>query len=459
MKPQTNKMGTVPIGRLLASMAMPSIIAMLIQALYNIVDSIFVSRISEEALLAVSLAYPLQMLLISVAVGTGVGINSLISRRLGEGRAEEAGSVANHGLVLAIFSWLAFLLLAILVVRPYFRAFTNVEAVFNGGCTYTMLVLGGSLFMLLSIMAEKSIQATGNTVLPMVQNLAGAITNIILDPLMIFGIGPFPQMGIAGAAAATLIGQFVSMTIGLLFLFFHKHDFKVTFRGFRISGNIIAQIYQVGIPSIVMQAIASVMTTALNSILNGLSASAVTVLGVYVKLQSFVFMPVFGLTQGALPIMGYNFGSRNKARLIHVYKLTTIVALCIMVAGTVLFQIFPEVLLSMFDASEELMKIGIPALKIISLSFVGAAFGIVNSTVFQALGHGISSLIVSVARQLIVLVPAAYILAALAGLPAVWYAFPIAELIAFLVSLLLLVHVYKKQVQNLENTVENTIKE
>lgn len=446
-----NKMGVQPIGKLVAAMAMPAIFAMLIQALYNIVDSMFVARISEGALLSVSLAYPLQMLMISVAVGTGVGINSLISRRLGEGKIQEAGSAASHGIVLAIFSWVGFLILTLTIVGPYFRAFTQNALIYADGVAYTQIVLGGSLFALTSINAEKAIQATGNMMMPMVQNLAGAITNIILDPLLIFGVGPFPQMGVSGAAIATIIGQMVSMIIGLWVLFRQKHEFKATFRKFHLSGSMMRQIYQVGVPSIVMQGIVSVMTTGMNAILNPLATASVTVLGVYVKLQSFVFMPVFGLTQGALPILGYNFGARQKSRVIETYKVTCIAAFCIMLAGTIVFQVFPRQLLGLFQASDSMLAIGVPALRIISLSFIGAAFGIVNSTVFQALGHGISSLIVSVARQLFVLLPAAFILAKLSGLDLVWFAFPIAEVAAFIVSLILLIHIYQKQLKHMDS--------
>lgn len=443
-----NKLATMPMGRLLASMALPAIVAMLIQALYNIVDSIFVAMISEDALLSVSLAFPLQILMISVGVGTGVGLNSLISRRLGEENTEEAGRAATHGLALAVISGLFFLVLSIVITVPYFHAFTDVDAVFSGGCTYTRIVMGLGTFQIVSMCAEKTIQATGNMLFPMIQNLAGAIVNIILDPIMIFGLAGFPQMGIAGAAAATVIGQLVSMSIGLIVIFRHNHGLRVSFHGFRFSRQTIWQIYQVGFPAIVMQAIASVMLAGMNVILNTLSATAVAVLGVYFKLQSFVFMPVFGLTQGAMPILGYNYGARDRSRLLNAYKLTTIAAFCIMAVGTVLFWVLPDKLLIMFSASAEMLEIGVPALRIISLSFIGAAFGIVNSTMFQAVGRGMDSLIVSVARQLVVILPVALVLAKLFGLPAVWYAFPIAEILSFLVSLALMWRIYTRELRD-----------
>ena len=447
---QQNKMGTMSMGKLIANMAAPAIVAMLIQALYNVVDSIFVAKISQQALLSVSLAYPLQMLVISVAVGTGVGLNSVISRRLGEGNATVAGHCATHGLLLAVFSGVVFAIVAMVATVPFFRAFTDDPVVFAGGCTYTQIALGFSVFLIVSISAEKCIQATGNMLMPMVQNLAGAITNIILDPILIFGLFGAPRMGIKGAAIATIIGQTVSMVIGLVVLFTHKHEFKVTFRGFRLSPRIIWEIYRVGIPSIIMQSVASIMLTGMNAILYPLSQLGVSVLGVYFKLQSFVFMPVFGLTQGAMPVMGYNFGSHKKHRLMHAYRITVTGAFCIMLVGTVVFWLVPDKLLQMFSSDEasfqQMVTVGVPALRLISLSFVGAAFGIVNSTVFQAVGHGIASLIVSVTRQLLVILPVAYLLGKLGGLHVVWYAFPIAEIVACVVSFLLLLRVYRREI-------------
>lgn len=434
------------MGKLIASMAMPAIVAMLIQALYNIVDSIFVAQISQEALLSVSLAFPLQILLISVMVGTGVGLNSLISRRLGEGNREAAGHVVTHGLVLAVLGALVFLFIAIFVTKPFFHAFTDNPTVFQDGCDYTRIVLGVSVFALVSVTAEKSIQATGNMVLPMVQNLAGAITNIILDPILIFGLLGAPKLGVAGAAIATVIGQGVSMVIGLVVLFTKEHVYKVSFKGFRLSGAIVKEIYQVGFPAIVMQAIASVMLTGMNVILNPLSTMAVSVLNIYFKLQSFVFMPVFGLTQGAMPVMGYNFGARKRERLEHAYKITFVTAFFIMLVGTIIFWVFTDKLLMMFNATEEMLLVGVPALRLISLSFIGAAFGIVNSTAFQAVGHGVASLIVSVARQLLVILPVAYVLGKIGGLHTVWYAFPIAEIVSCAVSFVLLARMYKREI-------------
>lgn len=444
-----NKMATMPMGRLITSMSLPAIIAMLIQALYNIVDSIFVAQISEKALLAVSLAFPLQMLMIAVGVGTGVGLNSLISRRLGEDNEQEASHVATHGIVLAILSGVVFFIGTILVTGSYFHAFTADAEVYANGVTYTHIALGLSIFPIVSITAEKIMQATGNMMLTMVQNLAGAITNLILDPIMIFGLLGCPRLGIAGAALATVIGQCVSMLIGLFLVFRYKHGLEVSLRGFRFSGHIVKKIYEVGLPAIVMQAIASVMLTGMNAILNTLSATAVTVVGVYSKLQSFIFMPVFGLTHGLMPILGYNYGARNHDRMMHAYKIACITSFTIMAIGTAVFWLVPDKMLQMFNASEELLEIGVPALRIISLSFIGAAFGIINSTVFQAVGRGIYSLLVSVARQMVVILPVAYVLAKLSGLPAVWFSFLIAEGVALLLSLFLLWRLYNGELRHL----------
>lgn len=448
-----NKMGVMPVGRLIANMAMPAIVAMLIQALYNMVDSIFVAKISPQALLSVSLAYPLQMLMISVAVGTGVGLNSLIARRLGEGNHKAAGEAVTHGLVLAVLSGLAFLFIAVFATKPYFHAFTQDAEVFAGGCSYTHIVLGCSMFCMISISVEKSIQATGNMVIPMIQNLIGAVTNIILDPILIFGLLGAPKLGVTGAAIATIIGQFVSMVIGLMMLFKKKHAFTVSFRQFKLSGRVIKEIYQVGLPAIIMQSIMSVMLTGMNAILTPVSTMAVSVLGIYFKLQSFVFMPVFGVTQGAMPVMGYNFGARNKERLMKAYKITVGAAVCIMVAGMMIFLTIPDRLLMMFSADEatlqEMLEVGVPALRTISLSFIGAAFGISNSTIFQAVGHGMASLIVSVARQLFVILPVAYVLVQFGGLHLAWYAFVIAEVVSVIVSFILLIRIYKKEISGL----------
>lgn len=452
---KTNKMATKKMAPLIAGMALPAMLSMFIMAMYNVVDSIFVAKIGDNALTAVSLAYPIQMLVIAVGVGTGVGLNSLISRKLGQGDKEAASDAAAHGLVLAAISGLAFAILGILVTRIFFNAFTDDPVIFDMGCQYTYIVTILSVFSIISISAEKILQGTGNMVFPMVQNLCGAIVNIILDPIMIFGLFGFPKWGVAGAAIATIIGQFVSMSIGIAVIFGKKHAMHVTLKGFKLKKSVVKDIYQVGFPSIVMQSVVSVMVTLLNAILVGYSDVAVAVLGVYFKLQSFVFMPVFGIMQGAMPVLGFNFGARDLKRLKSAYKVTAVFSVAIMAAGMVLFQLMPDKLLLMFNDSQEMQSVGIYALKIVSLSFIGAALGITNSTLFQAIGRGVASLTVSVIRQLIVIVPAAYILGKLFGLNAIWFAFPLAELVAFLTSFALLVVIYKKQLHFLGSENES----
>lgn len=445
-----NKMGTARMAPLIATMALPAMLSMLIQALYNVVDSIFVARVSDEALAAVSLAFPIQMLIVSIGVGTGVGLNSLISRKLGEGDKEAASAAANHGVVLAILSGLALALFGLLVTKPFYSAFTTDAEILAGSCSYTYIITIFSSFVMLSVAAEKILQGTGNMLFPMIQNLVGAVTNIILDPIMIFGLFGFPKMGVTGAAIATVTGQCFGMCVGLFILFIKKHAVHISLRGFRMQGRIVRDIYTVGFPAIIMQSVASVMTTGLNAILISYSNTAVSVLGVYFKLQSFIFMPVFGLTQGAMPVMGYNYGARNLKRLSTAFYITSATAFVIMAVGTAIFWFYPDKLLLMFNNSQEMQTVGVPALRLISLSFIGAAFGIVNSTLFQAVGHGVASLVVSIIRQLAVLLPVAWLLGRLYGLQAIWLAFPIAEIIAFFVSFALLVGIYKKQLVTLE---------
>lgn len=452
-------MGTERVSKLIASMALPAMFSMLIQALYNIVDSIYVAKLSQDALTAVSLAFPLQTLIIALGVGTGVGVNSLIARRLGAGNRDAASSAARHGLILAVITGLAYGLVCFIIMKPFFAAFTGGQpAIYEQGIRYGYIVTTLSVFAMISIACEKIIQGTGNMVIPMIQNVAGAVVNIILDPIMIFGLLGFPRLGIMGAAIATVTGQIVSMVLGLCFLFLRKQEIEIGFRGFRFELPVVGQIYQVGLPGIVMQSVMSVMTAGLNGILAGYSATAVAVLGVYFKLQSFVFMPVFGLNQGALPVMGYNFGARRRERLMQAYIVSIGAATAIMALGTALFQIAPGIMLSLFLSSEEaalgmaspLLSMGIPALKTISLCFIPAAFGIINSTVFQAIGRGLNSLIVSVCRQLLIILPAAWVFGKWWGVNGTWYAFPFAELVTLVLSFLLLYRDYKEEILKLE---------
>ena len=440
---QQNKMGTAKMGPLIFSMALPAMISMIINSLYNIVDSIFVAKYSQDALAAVSLVYPLQMLVVAIGVGTGVGVNSLIARRLGEKRQKHADSAAEHGVALAVVGGIAFFILGWGFSGVFVGAFGASEAVSAYAIQYSHLAVGMSIFVMISMMCEKIQQSGGNMIIPMCQGLTGAIINIILDPLMIFG----------GAALATVIGQIFGMALGLWGVFRQQKVLNVNMREFKWRGQTIKDIYRVGLPGIVMQSVVSVMTAGMNGILIAFSQTAVNVLGVYFKLQTFVFMPVFGLNQGALPVMGYNYGARNRKRLMGAYKITLTAAVVIMALGLVLFQLLPEQMLMLFvdksdaAAAQEMIEVGVPALKTISLSFLGAAFGIINSTLFQATARGMNSLIVSVCRQLVVILPAAWILGQQFGLNAVWYSFPIAEIAAFFISYILLWREYRTELR------------
>ena len=443
------------MGPLIFSMALPAMVSMIINALYNIVDSIFVAQYSQSALAAVSLVFPLQTLVVAIGVGTGVGVNSLISRRLGEKRQLHADSAAEHGIALSIIGGIVFLVLGFGLSGVFVSAFGATEEVSVQAVQYSHIAVGLSIFVMISMMCEKVQQSTGNMIIPMLQGLTGAIINIILDPLMIFGIGPFPEMGVTGAALATVIGQIFGMLIGLWGVFKHQKVLKLNMRKFKWRLQTVKDIYRVGLPGIVMQSITSVMTAGMNGILIGFSQTAVNVLAVYFKLQTFVFMPVFGLNQGALPVMGYNYGARNKKRLFGAYRIALGTAVAIMLLGFVLFQLIPEPMLMMFvdrtdaAAMQEMLDTGVPALKTISLSFVGAAFGIINSTVFQATARGLNSLIVSVCRQLVIILPAAWLLGRFVGLNAIWYSFPIAEIASFLISYLLLWREYQSELKYL----------
>lgn len=448
-----NKMGATPMMKLIISMSLPAMLSMLVQALYNIVDSMFVSWYSQSALTAVSLAFPIQMLMISVGVGTGVGINSLVSRRLGEQKQEEADHAATHGLILGALSWLLFLIFGLFFTKPFFAAFSDDPTIIAMGDQYLSIACVFSFGILIEVAAEKTLQATGNMIFPMIAQLIGAITNIILDPIFIFGWMGIPSMGIAGAAIATVTGQILSMIFLLGILLFGNHAVNIRFKNFRFRAKTVKDIYAVGFPSIIMQSIGSVLVMGLNAILGTISETGVAILGVYYKLQSFVFMPVFGLTQGLMPIMGYNYGARKAKRLVSSLKLGSIIALVIMVMGTLLFWGMTEQLLSIFKADAQMMADGIPALRIISLCFIPAAMGITFSTIFQAVGMGFKSLLISLLRQLILILPVAYFLSKM-GLIYVWYAFPIAEAISFVVSIFIYLHLYKTHIKNLAEAAE-----
>ncbi len=443
-----NKMGNTPMLKLIVSMSLPAMFSMLVQSLYNIVDSAFVAQLGEGALTAVSLAFPIQMLIISVAVGTGIGINSLVSRRLGEKNQAEANSAATHGILLGLFSGIIVAILGLLFTRFFFECFTNDKTMIDMGYSYIIIITTLSFGSFVQINIEKTLQATGNMIYPMIFQLVGAITNIILDPIMIFGLFGFPKLGVSGAAIATVIGQIFAMLLSLYIVFKKSHDVHITFKGFKLNFKTIKNIYAVGFPSMVMQSIGSILIVGLNSILITFSDAAVSVLGIYYKLQSFIFMPVFGLTQGVMPIMGYNYGAKNKHRLLSALKIGSVIAILIMLIGTILFMSIPDKLLMIFNASEQMLEIGVKALRTISLCFVPAAIGIMFSTLFQAIGQGHKSLYISILRQLVIILPAAYLLSKI-GLYYVWYSFPIAEVFSLMVSVIFLSMIYKKTIKNL----------
>ena len=446
-----NKMGTMPVGKLLFNMSLPMMVSMLVQALYNIVDSIFVAKLSENALTAVSLAFPLQTLLIAVATGTGVGMNALLSKSLGEHDFKKANKIADNGIFLYVLSYIVFLILGFTVVKPFYASqigSADVE-IMELGIDYlsTVMILSFGLFG--QIFFERLLTSTGRTIFSMTSQLCGAITNIILDPILIFGLLGAPKMGVTGAALATVIGQCVAGIIACVCNHKFNHEVSLNIKGFRPDWTLIGHIYAIGIPSIIMQSIGSIMTYCMNRILIEFSSTATAVFGVYFKLQSFFFMPVFGLNNGITPIIAYNYGAKQRKRMLKTIKLSLIVAFCLTFIGFLSFEAIPQVLLDMFNASEDMLTIGVPALRIIGIHYLIAWFCIVIGTVFQSLGKAVFSMIVSIMRQLVVLIPAAYILAKLDGLHAVWWSFPIAEVISLLVTLFFFIKIYREIISKL----------
>ena len=443
-------MGVMPENKLLLNMALPMIVSMLIQACYNIVDSYFVSKLSEDALNAVSLAFPVQNLMIAVAVGTGVGINALLSRSLGQKDFERANRTAMNGLLLEIISGLVFTLLGLTCARLFYTIQTDIPGIISYGTDYLAIVAGCSMGIFLSVACERLVQATGRTVYAMVIQGVGSVINLILDPILIFGLFGFPRLEVAGAAVATVAGQIVGGLVGLYLSLTHNPEIQMSAAGLRPSKEIVGGIYSVGLPSIIMQSIGSVMVFGMNQILIAFTSTATAVFGIYFKLQSFIFMPVFGLNNGMVPIVAYNYGARKPERIVKTVKLAVACAVGIMAVGFALFQLFPNVFLSLFTAEGEdpadLLAIGVPALRIISFHFLVAGISVVSMSVFQALGHGVLSLMVSVVRQLIVLLPTAFLLSRLDGLHAVWWAFPFAELFAVSLCALFLLRVYRREI-------------
>lgn len=447
---QENKMGVMPIPKLLITMSLPMIMSMLVQALYNIVDSMFVAQLNENALTAVSLAFPIQNLMIAVAAGTGVGINALLSKSLGERKFDLANTIAKNGILLGILSSIVFAIAGLFGSRLFFAVQTSDPEIIKYGTDYMSIITIASFGIFMQVTFERLMQSTGKTIFNMVIQGTGAIINIILDPIFIFGLFGFPRMEVAGAALATVVGQIVAAILGMILNHKFNKEIHVSFKGFRPCKRTIGSIYKIGVPSILMQSIGSVTTFGMNNILLMFSSTAATVFGVYFKLQSFIFMPVFGLTNGIIPIVAYNYGARNKKRIYQTLKLGIVIAVSIMLIGMIVFQLFPATLLGLFDASDNMLRIGVPALRTISLSFTFAGFCIVSSSVFQALGNGVYSLMMSIARQLVVILPVAFAFAKLFGLDIVWYSYPIAEIFSVAVCIVLLKRILRLKVKSLD---------
>lgn len=436
--PTENKMGTMPVAKLLITMSAPMMISMIVQACYNVVDSVFVSQLSENALNAVSLSFPLQQLMIAVCGGTAVGMNALLSQALGAKKFDRANKVANTGIFLFGLSCIVFMVIGLVASRPFFMMQTDVQEIIDYGTDYSTICLTLSAGIFMQFCFEKILQATGRTFLTMITHLVGAIINIILDPILIFGYFGFPRLEVAGAAIATVVGQVVAGILAVIFNIKYNPEVHISWKLIRWDTKIIKAIYKIGLPSIIMQSIGSVMTFCLNKILIAFTTTATAVFGAYFKLQSFIFMPIFGLNNGMVPIIAYNYGAKNLARIKKTITLSIVIAVSVMLLGFAAFQLVPDVLLSFFNASEEMLEIGVPALRTIALSFIFAGFCIIAGSVCQAIGNPTHSLIVSVCRQLLVLLPVAWLLAQTERLELVWLAFPIAECVSLVLSAIFL---------------------
>ena len=448
-KIKENKMGVMPVNKLLFDISIPMMTSMLVQALYNIVDSIFVGRISEEALSAVSYAFPIQNLMIALSVGTGVGVNALVSRYLGAKDYKRANDVSTNGIIISVVTSIIFAIICLVFSAPFFRFFTDNETIVKYGIDYARIVGGLCFGLFIQALMEKLLQSTGNTKLSMITQMIGAIANIILDPIMIFGLFGFPRLEVAGAALATVTGQTIAAIIAI-FMNIHKNkEIKISFKEHPFSWSVVGSIYQIGLPSIVMMAVSSIMNFGMNKILGRFSDTAVAVFGAYYKLQSFIFMPVMGLNNGLLPIIAYNFGAVKPDRIKETFILGFKTALALMAVGVILFWTVPAQLLSLFSASDNMTAIGVNALRIISFHFMIAAFSIVCISTFQALGHGVLALIVSVSRQLVVLLPSAFVLAFFFGLSKVWWCFPLAEVASASLCFIFLKHLIKTEIEPL----------
>lgn len=451
LRPPENKMGTMPINKLLINMSLPPMVSMLAAALYNVVESIFVAKISEDALTALTLVFPVQMFMIAINGGIGVGLASLISRRLGQKRQSEANAAATHGFVFAGAMWVLYTLFAIFFAEPFLRFFTGTggsETIFNMALVYCRFVMIGSLFINTSIVIERILQSTGNTFHPMLFNIIGVGMNTILAPILIMGYFGIPSLGVAGAGLTAIIGQCTACMVAIYLLFSRKHAVHVSFRGFRFNFEIARDILAVGAPSMVMQAVMPILVSSLNKMLFNYE-SAVFVLGVYFRISTFVILPVIGLNQGALPVMGYSFGAKNRLRLLATYKTGFVVAAIIMAIGAVIFFIIPDRIMMLFSASGDTLDIGTHALRAIAISWIPASFSIMTIAMFQALAHAVFALIISIVRQIGFILPLAYLLLVNFGVDYTWYAFPLAEIVALLMTSLYLVHIYRKEIKPL----------
>ena len=448
---QENKMGVMPVGKLLLNMALPMIISMMVQALYNVVDSIYVSQISESAVTALSLAFPIQNLQTGFAVGIGVGVNSLLSKSLGQRNREQANYTAGNGVVLMVLAAAGFCLFGVVGVRPYFEIQSTVSETVEGGIVYTRICCLLGVGQLIQILGERLLQATGRTVHSMIAQAAGAVTNIVLDPVFIFGVPVLgiPAMGIAGAAIATVIGQFVGAAIVWYFNFRQNPDVQLGLKYLKLRKDVVVPILMVGIPSIVMNSIGSLMNFGMNQILQGFNEIATGVFGIYFKLQSFFFMPLFGLNGATISIIAFNYGAQKPERMMKTLKIACVSALSLMAVGVLVFQTIPQVLLGMFNPSEEFLQIGCVALRTISWCFPSAALCIVLGACFQALGNGVYSTVVSVCRQMLVLLPVAWLLSLTGVVDNVWLAFPIAEVASAIATVVLFIRIYKAKIKPL----------
>lgn len=451
-----NKMGTMPTNKLLITMSLPMIISMLVQALYNIVDSIFVARVDEEqhALAAVSLAFPVQTFMIAIAAGTGVGINAYLSKNLGMKKFSEANKTATNALFLTVLSWVLALLFGLFAVKMFYSFQTPTKTIQDYGTDYLSVVTIFSFGLFFQITFERLLQSTGKTIYSMIMQGTGAIINLILDPILIFGYFGFPKLDAMGAAIATVIGQIAAAFMGLVFNLKFNKEINISLKGFRPSGRIIKKIYSVGVPAIIMQSITSVMTLTLNKICymfpENVAKNGVNVLGVYFKVQSFIFMPIFGMNNGMVPIIAYNYGANHKKRIMSTMKLGMIIAVSVMVVGFSLFEIVPSLFLRMFTDDPEMIKMGSIAFREIAPSFLFAGFCIIIISTIQALGHGIYSMIISICRQLLILIPAAYILASVFGsINVIWLSFPIAEVMSLILCVIFFSRIYKNVIKPL----------